>query len=116
MAGHLKSTRRLRHNRPRAAAQLKHPAALAAVEVMVVRLTRQLVTCRLAGQRDWIEPSLGQQRFDIPVHGGDAQRFIVALRGAQRLLGRKRAICLNEGIADGLLLARVARDWMRHSF
>ena len=86
------------------------------MKVMMVRLACYFIACGLAWERDRIEPALRQQRLDIAIHGGNTQSFVVALRGAQRLLGRKRAVCLDKGIADGLLLSGVARDRLRHTF
>jgi hypothetical protein len=84
------------------------------VEVMMMRLAGHFVTGRLAGERHCIQPALGQQRLDIAIDRGDTERLIVALRGRERLLRRKRTIRLDEGFAYRLLLARVARDRLRN--
>ena len=115
MAGYAKSSRRLRQHRPGAVAELKHAAALAAVKVMMVRFARNLIARRLAGQRNRIEPALCQKRLDIAIDRGNAQRLVMALRNAQRLLWRKRTVCFDEGLADGLLLACVAGNRLRHT-
>ena len=108
-------SRRPGQHRTGAIAQLIHPAALAAMKMMVVRFPRNFVAGGLAGQRDGFQPTFRQQGLDIAVYGCDAQLFVVTFRRAQCLFRREWAICFDEGLADGLLLSCIARDGLRHT-
>ena len=114
MPGNAKALRRAWQHSPGASAELEHPPAFAAVEVMVVRLAGNFIASRLAGQRYGIEPAFRQQRFDVAVDRRNAQRLIVTLGRCQRFFRGERAVRFDEGVADGLLLARIAGYWLRH--
>lgn len=114
MPRHAKTTRRTWQHSARAASKFVHPAALATVKMMMVGLARYLVASRLAGQRNGFEPAVRQQRLDIAVDGGDAQRIVMMLGGSKRFFRREWAIRLDEGVANGLFLAGIAWDGLWH--
>lgn len=115
MSGDAKAFRRARQDSAGTVAQFIHPSAFAAVKVMMVRLAGYLITCCLTGQGYRVEPAFRKQRFDIAVHGRDAQRLEMMLRRNQCLFRRKRTVRFDKGVPDGLFLARVARNRLRHS-
>jgi hypothetical protein len=114
MPRHAKATRWTRQDGTGTAAELIHPAAFAAVKMVVVRLACHLVTSGLARQRDGFKPALLQQRLDIAVYGRDPQSFVVVLTCNKSFLRREWPIRFNKGIADGLLLTRIAWNGLRH--
>jgi len=114
MPGNAKAPRRARQHSPGTTAEFEHPPAFAAVEVMVVRLAAHLITGGLARQRNRIEPAFRKQRLDVAVDRRDAQRLIVTLSRCQRFFRGERAVRFDEGVADGLFLARIAGYGLRH--
>ena len=114
MSGHAKAARGLGQNGAGAAAKFVHTSAFAAVEVMMVGLTGDLVASGLAGQRNGIEPAFREQRLDIAVDGRDAERAIVTLGSGECFFRREGAVRFGKGIADGLFLASIAWNGLRH--
>ncbi len=61
-----------------------------------------------------VQPALRQQRLYIAVDRRDAERRIETLRGGERFFRGERPVGFDEGIADGLLLASIAWNGLRH--
>lgn len=114
MPSDAKSARWTRQYSTRAPAELIHTAAFATVKMVVMRLACHLVTGGLSRQRNRFKPALLQQRLDIAIHRRDTQRLVVMLARDKSLFRGERPIRLDKGIANGLLLTRIAWDGLRH--
>lgn len=115
MSSYTKTARRTWQCGGGTAAEFIHSPAFAAVKVMMVSLAGHFVASRLAGQRNRVEPTIRQQRLDIAIDGRNTQCLVVTLGCGESFFGRERAIRLDEGIANGLLLAGVAWNESRHA-
>jgi hypothetical protein len=60
-----------------------HLVAPAAMKVVMVLLTGTFITRGLARDVDGNEPTILHQRLDIPIHGGDAEPFVMSLGAVQ---------------------------------
>src|SRR5260370_30117510 len=94
--------------------QLEDSAALVAMEVVMVRLSRTLVHGRGAWQVNGRKPTLFQQCLDVPVNGSDPQTLHVGLRRHQHLLGRERSIGLFECFPNCSPLSGVPLVFLGH--
>jgi len=84
-------------------------AADVALEVVVVGFAGDLVAGGVAGDLDGCEPLVLDQAADVAVDGGDAEGVNLSLGEGEGFVGREGTIRLEEGGADGVFLAGVAR-------
>ena len=91
-----------------AAFEVVELAALVALEMMMVGFAGQLVAGGVAGELDGLQPAFLHERLDVSVDGGDAERRMVLLGGAENFFGRERTPGRCEGFADGGLLPCVS--------
>ena len=75
-----------------AAVDLEDALTGSAAEVMVVPFARYLVTRRLAGQGNRLQPAFFDQCLDVAVHRSDTQARGIRLSGRKDLLGAQRAV------------------------
>ena len=78
-------------------------------EMMMVRLPGALISSRFAGKLHGHERAFLYHRFQIAIHGGDAEVPHVLLCIVKRLLGRQWPPCFNKRRPDSILLSRISR-------
>jgi hypothetical protein len=108
VAGVLEATGELGFGLHLAAFELVDGAADVALEVMMVGFAGDLVAGGVAGDFDGCEPLVLEQATDVAVDGGDAESIDLFLGEGEGFVGRKGAIRLEKGCADGVFLAGVA--------
>ncbi len=91
-----------------AAEDLKHLAAISAMEMVVMLLARNFVPSSFTGQFHRHQPRFVHQRADGSVDRGDAQALNLVLRHFANLFGRKRTLCFQEHVANGSTLLGVS--------
>ena len=81
-------------------------AAASALEMMMVRLSSNLIAYRTAGHLNRGKPFILDEVGDISINSCDAQRVRSSLGKDESLVWRERAILFEEGSADGFFLSR----------
>lgn len=101
------------------AGDLKDPAALAAVEVVMVWLAGHFVARRLSGEPDGCQPAIVEEELDRPINCGDSKAGLGSLRGDEYLVGAQWPVGLRENVANcspliGISLghAPALRNWL----
>lgn len=97
----------------RATFDLENLSAGAAMEVVVVRLARDLISGRFARNLDRHEPSLFGQHLERAIDRRDAETRQIGLRAFEDFERAERAGRPGERRADGPALGGVARSWGR---
>jgi hypothetical protein len=91
-------------------------AAASALEMMMMGLPGDFVTCRTAGHLNDGEPFILDQAGNVPIHSRNAQGIRSFLSKGESLVWRERAIRFEEGRAESLLLPRISGlDLLKHS-
>lgn len=85
--------------------EIENAMAFAAVEVMMVRQTGQLVANSLAGNIDRRQPFVFDKIVNRTINSGDAKVGDVALGFLENLGGAERAAGFTESAFDGISLA-----------
>lgn len=83
-------------------------AAPVTLEVMMMFLARHFVTWRGAGDLNHANPTVFEQRIDVPVDGGDSESPVALSGTAMDFLGGEGAIRIRKCLANGFLLFRVS--------
>jgi hypothetical protein len=83
-------------------------SAGAAVEVMMMFLTGELIVGDLAGEFDSGKPAFVEQHFNVAVDGGDTEAGVFAGGELEDLIGVERTVGGEEGGPDGATLTGVA--------
>jgi hypothetical protein len=108
VAGVLEALGQARFGLEFAAFQLVDGIAGGALEVVMVGFAGYFVVSGCAGDINGREPLLVYELADVAVDSGDAESIDLLLGERERLVGRERSVCLQEGAADGVFLAGVA--------
>lgn len=114
MPGRAKATRQLRlelRNTPFEFVQL---FTLVALEVVVMLFPGHFIARRIARNLYRLQPALIDQRLNISIDSGLAERRVMALRSRKDLVWREWPISFDEGIADGRLLSCVDLSFHRN--
>jgi hypothetical protein len=88
VAGRAKASRQFRFHLSDAPFQFEELAAAIAMKMMVVLLSRNLVTGRIAGNLNGLKPAFLDQTLNIPVYGRNSKRRMMALRSFERFIWR----------------------------
>jgi hypothetical protein len=88
--------------------ELVDRAAAIALEVMVVGFASDLVAGGVARDINGLEPVVFDQAADVAVDGGYAEGVDLFLSQGESFVRRERAVCFEEGGANGVFLASVA--------
>src|ERR1700733_2975921 len=85
--------------------KLMNCAAATALEMMMMRLSSNLIAYGTAGDLNRGEPLILDEVRDIPIDRSNAQGVRSPLSEGKSLVWRERAVLFEEGCADGLLLS-----------
>ena len=91
-----------------AGVELEDFSAGAAMEMMMVFLTGELIVSDLAGKFDGSEPAFVEQHLNVAIDGGDTEACVFAGGELEDLVGVERAVGGKEGGPDGATLTGVA--------
>jgi hypothetical protein len=108
MASHGKARTRQSIDLGNAAAQVEHPAAAVAVEVMVMSLPRPFIHRPGAWHFYRNQPAFLEEGLDVPVDRGEADAIDLDLCRFQHLVRGKWAIGLLESSTNGRSLPGIA--------
>jgi hypothetical protein len=104
MTGRPKASRQFWLERGKTSFKFVKLLASIALEVMMMGLPGYFISSGIAGNLYGLQPSLLNQRLDVPIDGCLAQSWMVALCTLQNFIRRQRPVSFKEGIADCRLL------------
>jgi hypothetical protein len=108
MPGRAKSSGELGLHLCDASFEIEKLAALVAMEMVVMILSRDFISVGISGKRYDPQPLLGYQVLDVAVYRGNAQPRMMALGRQENLGWRQRPVCLPKSRANCRFLPCVA--------
>ena len=108
MSRSAKSARKLGLHLGDTSFEVKELAALIAMEVVVVFLSRKFVSVRISGNRHNLQPFLCYKSLNVAIHGGNSQPWMMEPGGLQSLVWREWPLILEKSLSDRRLLLCVA--------
>lgn len=108
MADRAEALWKLRRYRRHASFEVKNFATGIAMEMIVMFLARDLVAGCLAGNLYRLQPFLFHKILNVPINRGDSEAAMMEPGGFQSLVGRQRAICIEECVTNRRFLFCIA--------
>ena len=108
MAGRAKSAGKFGLQLRDTSVKVKELAALVAMEVVMMLLSRNFVTGRVSGKRYHLQPFLGHQSLNIPIYRGNSQSRMMEPGSFQSLVRRERPVIFKKRLADRCFLFCIA--------